>query len=353
MRPGHPATNMGNIDLDTEGIKARLADPATVLDALGLLDGARREGHGFKVLCPWHAERTPSCSVRRGTNGTVQAHCFGCGRGGDVISLAATVLGLDVRADFPRLLSELAVRCGIAGDAARPLPALPLSRSVPCSPTRSLPPRSEVASLWGRCGRVNTDAELCAQLERRGMDPDEITERDLARVLPAGSLPRWCRAWRHTGHRLVFPLYDAEGNLACLHGRIVLMQPDDPRGKARSVRGCGGLVLADATALALLSTGTAPWWNGEVLICEGATDFLVLGLRWSDAAACLPAVIGIYAGSWSPQIASRIPARAVVRILTDPDEAGERYAAQIAQTLGHRCAVVQPRSHTEGSRRHG
>ena len=185
------------------------------------------------------------------------------------------------------------------------------------------------------------------------MDPDEVTVRDLARVLPACSLPRWSRSWLLTGHRLVFPLYDAHGNLAGLHGRIVLVSPDDPRGKARSVRGCGGLVLADATALDLLSTGTAPWWNGEVLICEGETDYLTLGLRWSDAVACLPAVLGIFEGAWSEEIAARIPARAVVRILTDPDEAGDRYAAEVAQTLGHCRSVIRPRSYEEGSRRRG
>lgn len=338
---------MENIELDTEGIKARLADPATVLDALGLLDGARRQCNGYMLRCICHDDRRPSLSVRIGPCGTLQIVCFGCGWRGDVFDLIGAVRGFDVRRQFPRVL-----QCAreIIGTGRR---QCPIPRPVPSEPARRLPPRSEVESTWRRCGRVNTDAELCAQLERRGMDPDEITARDLARVLPACSLPRWCRSWLHTGHRLVFPLYDAHGNLAGLHGRIVLVQPDDPRGKARSVRGCGGLVLADATALDLLSTGAAPWWNGEVLICEGETDFLTLGLRWSDAAACLPAVIGIFEGAWSPQIAARIPARAVVRILTDPDEAGRRYAAQIEQTLGHRCAVVQPRSHTEGSRRDG
>jgi hypothetical protein len=48
---------MENIELDTEGIKARLADPATVLDALGLLDGARRQCNGYMLRCICHDDR--------------------------------------------------------------------------------------------------------------------------------------------------------------------------------------------------------------------------------------------------------------------------------------------------------
>lgn len=41
-----------------------------------------------KALCPFHSEDTPSLSFKNG-----YYHCFGCGAGGDVISLVARIHG--------------------------------------------------------------------------------------------------------------------------------------------------------------------------------------------------------------------------------------------------------------------
>lgn len=44
--------------------------------------GARKQGQGYKMLCPFHTEKTPSMSV----NETGVYYCFGCGAKGDYIS---------------------------------------------------------------------------------------------------------------------------------------------------------------------------------------------------------------------------------------------------------------------------
>jgi len=106
--------------------------------------------------------------------------------------------------------------------------------------------------------------------------------------------------------------------------------------------------MTDATALDVLATGTAPWWNREVLFVEGATDFLTLATRWGDSAEQLPATFGIYEGAWSAGLAARIPKSSVVRILTDPDEKGRKYAAQIQETLGHCKVLVWKESQIDG-----
>lgn len=43
------------------------------------------------ALCPFHAEDTPSCRFYPGTGGF---YCFGCGAGGDVITLTERMFGL-------------------------------------------------------------------------------------------------------------------------------------------------------------------------------------------------------------------------------------------------------------------
>lgn len=53
----------------------------TLDDALARLDGVRQvTPNAYRALCPVHAERTPSLSIRM-IRGEVAAHCFGCGAG--------------------------------------------------------------------------------------------------------------------------------------------------------------------------------------------------------------------------------------------------------------------------------
>jgi DNA primase len=43
----------------------------------------KRSGHNYVCLCPFHSEKSPSCSVNVSGG---YFHCFGCGAGGDVIT---------------------------------------------------------------------------------------------------------------------------------------------------------------------------------------------------------------------------------------------------------------------------
>lgn len=50
----------------------------TLEAVLGRLQGVRRNGSGWKALCPAHADHNPSLSVRE-NNGKILLHCFaGC-----------------------------------------------------------------------------------------------------------------------------------------------------------------------------------------------------------------------------------------------------------------------------------
>jgi hypothetical protein len=73
----------------------------------------RDVGHNGKVRCPLHAdgmERTPSLHVYDGDAGW---YCFGCGVGGDVISFAAALWGLDPHGDFLAVRSRLHDELGL------------------------------------------------------------------------------------------------------------------------------------------------------------------------------------------------------------------------------------------------
>src|SRR5262245_24961753 len=78
-------------------VKRALDDPRGLCERLGLAERARNQRGGVTILCPWHAEKTPSCSVRVGKQGTIMVRCHACGASGDALSLVAVARGLDVR----------------------------------------------------------------------------------------------------------------------------------------------------------------------------------------------------------------------------------------------------------------
>lgn len=101
-------------------VREALSDPWAVIRALGLEKGAQRQAGGALVCCPAHGDRTPSCSVTRGPDGTVRVRCFGCDLAGDVFVLVAAVRGLDGHRDFPSVLREAAELAGVElGDVSR------------------------------------------------------------------------------------------------------------------------------------------------------------------------------------------------------------------------------------------
>ena len=63
-------------------------------------------GQRFKACCPFHQEKTPSFIVSRDRQ---SYHCFGCSKGGDVISFVQEIEGLS----FPEVLQQLADKAGI------------------------------------------------------------------------------------------------------------------------------------------------------------------------------------------------------------------------------------------------
>jgi hypothetical protein len=60
----------------------------------------RRDGPRWKCLCPLHAEQTPSFIIDPRKN---LWHCFGCGKGGSVIDLHATLRGISIGAAMAKL----------------------------------------------------------------------------------------------------------------------------------------------------------------------------------------------------------------------------------------------------------
>ena len=332
-----------------------LSDPRRLLSALNLLDKAtQRQAAGFLIRCPWHADSGPSCSVQN-RGGIVLAHCFSCDHKGDALDLVAVVHGLDSHADFRAVMlvaAELAARHDLVdqlqGRTAEPRSA-PEPRTAPePTPERTFPPQGEVLDMIASCRPTATDVQVATWLASRKLSASDVDIRALAYALPpSASLPSWARcsgqSWLETGHRLIVPIRDHAGDVRSVRaGRIV--EGESPKRLTPAGHTCRGLVMADAMAQELLRGGAWPSWShatNQVLILEGEPDWLTWAIRTPLYRTPPRAVFGIISGSWTPEIAARIPDGSQVVVRTHHDQAGEKYAAAIAELLGERCTCLR------------
>ena len=328
-------------------VRGRLCDPMQLCAALNLLDGANRSAAGVTIRCPAHEERTPSCSVTRGPDGTVRAKCFGCQWSADALGMIATVHKLDVQHEFRAVLILGAELGGdgrladeIRGNAPREdlPPPPPRPEPPPPPPPREYPPADELVALWSNAISVADDAEASGYLVGRKMDPDGINARLLLRVIaPEQELPQWARykgqTWSETGHRILARVWDCNGTMRSVRAWRC-RESDAPKRLPPAGHRASELVLANRAAVAMLGRGIRTA-EQRVIICEGEPDHTVVSLRFDDP------VIGVGSGSWSQDFASRIPGSTKVYIWTHRDEAGDKYAAQIAETLGERVELLR------------
>ncbi|BCU79410.1 DNA primase [Luteolibacter sp. LG18] len=77
-----------------------------IVDLIGSYVQLRRAGSGFKGLCPFHNEKSPSFNV---TPSRQSFHCFGCGKGGDAIAFIREYENLP----FTDAVRKLAGRVGV------------------------------------------------------------------------------------------------------------------------------------------------------------------------------------------------------------------------------------------------
>ncbi len=211
---------------------------------------------------------------------------------------------------------------------------------------------AEATCWWQECDTVDKDSEASGYLRGRGIDPLAVADADAARIMPAGGGSLRARVtyggatYDEVGWRLVVPFYDASGTLRAFQaGRTRELAPD--LRKAMTLRGTStrGRVMTYGLGLTILREGLPSWWPSEapcdVVITEGLPDYLsavsVLPEAWETA----PAVFGVLAGSWTDELAERLPARARVTIHTHKDRAGDTYAAAISATLSKTGQTIQ------------
>jgi hypothetical protein len=134
------------------------ADEQLLLGLLAACNPTRRGG-SYVCLCPVHAERTPSCEVKRGKDGAWRWRCYGCGKSGDAFDLVVAVDGCTFRQARERLGARMVVPV------------------APPPPLQNRKPRENVACTCARMwwelheGQLLTGPRCRAHSEERAPSP--------------------------------------------------------------------------------------------------------------------------------------------------------------------------------------
>jgi predicted P-loop ATPase len=250
--------------------------------------------------------------------------CHRCQASGDGLTLASVVrAGRPLRDLDADRQQEVAIWFLDDGPAFEP------SGAVPPRPESGYPPRAEVIALWDAALVADLDPTVVRALGQRGLDARAVARGDVARVLAMDAeLPTWAaigdRSWVKSGHRLIFPLYDADG----VHRSVLARSVGDHPAKSVAPRGyrAGALVLANRAGRDLLRG--EPHAGETLVISEGEIDLI----SWTTSHD--GPVIGVRSGSWTDAHGERVARTdGPVVIATDLDPTGEEYAAEIVASL--------------------
>jgi hypothetical protein len=312
-------------------VRYALADPAKLCAALGLTEGSKRQARGLLIRCPFHGDRDPSCSVTVGPDGTIRVKCFSCDVGTDALGLIAQNLGVSTTRDFREVLAEgariaglLELEAEIRDGRARP-DRTRASAPAP-RPEATYPDVGEVLEAWRLGLMPGDDAETSRYLVARKLDPVAIGERGLARVLMPPA-PQWARqqgrTWIESGHRLIVRVFDAQGRPRSVRA-VLVRDGEGPKRLPPAGKKAAGLCLVNAAACAMLKGRESP---GRIVIVEGEPDFLTWGTLTEEP------IIGLVSGAWCTEFAAAVPRGCRVVIRTHEDDAGERYAKEVIDSL--------------------
>ena len=345
---------------DADDLRRRLASPALVASLLGLsadpvemAQRRRRASTRVMVLCPAHGERTASCSLTVGADGTLAVHCFGAGGrclDGDVFTLIAAVYRIDA---FRDVLAEARRLAGVSPYTAvrarpPPPPAPPVSEPqrlsdpdfgallAPLLKGATLRRQPDVALYLSRRlllaeaeadgwaapppppGQARWIEHLCATAPG---GREAVGRSGLVPLDPETDEPTFHR-FAQPGARIIIPWRHASGALATVQRRRLDAGGEGrPRYVAARGRPPGTLYGIERVTLDA---------RKPLTIVEGAVDVLALRTLLRLAHAPAEDVVGLPGTSaWRSDLLPPCKGR-VVHVATDRDAAGEACAKIIA-----------------------
>jgi DNA primase len=316
--------------------KEQVRQATDIVDLVGGYLQLRREGRGYKALCPWHSDTRPSLQINPDRQ---SFRCWVCDIGGDVFSFVMRHDGLT----FPEALAMLAERAGITlqnvgGPAGGVEEKRLLYQAMAWAEQQYhqfllTSPEAEPARAY-LAGR-GVQPESLARY-RMGYAPDRwewllgqardtrFTPKVLEKVGVVGARQSGGGYYDRFKGRVLFSIRDMQGRPVGLGGRVLpgsddkaakyINSPETPLFAKSSL-----LYALDHAKDALAKTRTA-------LVMEGYTDCVIAQQSGFGNAV---AVLGTALGERHLSLLRRFVDRIV--LVLDGDEAGRRRTDQILE----------------------
>lgn len=192
-----------------------------------------RRGRNYICSCPFHSEKTPSCTIFTDTQ---SFYCFGCGAGGDVITFTMKIENLD----FSEAVKLLAQRAGLelpqnskadSQYAKRKTRIYEMNRiaanffytnltkgtnkqGLKYFADRKLSPQT--IKKYGLGYAPESWDSLCNHLQKQGYSADEIADAWLG-----GRSKKNNGVYDMFRNRVMFPIIDLRGNVIGFGGRVL------------------------------------------------------------------------------------------------------------------------------------
>ena len=304
----------------------------------------RRAGARYTGRCPFHEERTPSFSVNPVDK---LYHCFGCGKGGDVITFVRETENLD----FAGAVEWLAERFRVTLEYEESSPQIEEARkrrerlhavldqaaafyerhlweTAAGAPVREYLESRGLGEAICREFRLGLSpgAGLAGKAQERGFTADELRAAGLTNARGSDYFPR----------RLMFPLADGRGRIVGFQARK--LHEDDPL-KGKYVNSPESeLFHKSAILYGLYLARTAIAKQERAVVVEGNTD--VIALR---QASLEPVVASMGTALTERQLKELQRLTRRIFLCFDSDAAGQEATLrgmELASTLGFDVRVV-------------
>lgn len=242
----------------------------------------------FRIRCPFHDDRDPSANVNLESGFW---HCHSEDIGGGPIDWLMRK-GMATK-DAINHLGELA---GVQRErSTSPAPAAAETRRSAKSKLSQ-----EQVEAWHAAAMRNADL-MAWFADKRGFVP--------------GTIAQWELGW--DGSRVTIPIRDADGKLV------------NVRRYLRNAPQLAGKMLSITTGAGAARLWPLPLPDGDLIVCEGEWDMILLRQHGFTNALTVTSGAGIFNPEWVPLFADR-----VVTLIYDNDDAGRRGAQKVARMLG-------------------
>jgi len=240
-----------------------------------------RRGRNYVCSCPFHSEKTPSCTVFTDTQ---SFYCFGCGAGGDVITFVMKAENLDFM-DAVKLLAE---RSGMEVPERNDRSSLSAQRRTRIYEMNRLAANYFYSNLikgenkaglqyfykrkltpatikkYGLGFASDSFYELTNMLRSKGYSEDEIVEAWLG-----GRSQKTGKIYDLFRNRVMFPIVDLRGNIIGFGGRVL----DDSKPKYLNT---GATPVFDKGSNLFSMNFAKNADQKRLILCEGYMDVIAV-----------------------------------------------------------------------------